>query len=166
MKVNHIEMSKMSVFLFYVSLHFFCASGIEQRGIRESQVINLKDEERYTVLRIDSLDKIYLIYAQKKNYRYKIISRKEDSEKCSKQIEVNAQYNFDLKDARHVIIKDSGGVKYSHYLHNVNCLSIDNRTKVCINDSLNYIQSLFYATNIKGLCYLGDSANLGFEYPF
>ncbi|HEX8577759.1 MAG TPA: hypothetical protein VF677_15840 [Flavobacterium sp.] len=107
----------------------------------------------YKVYKIETINDYYLIYASKKDSLYKIVSKKEAvTSKCTK-IKLNSYFDFKLHSTREnapVI----GGVKLSpiNYLI-INCYTYEKDTKICI-DVKNGIFDLYYADNVKGLCFI------------
>jgi hypothetical protein len=109
-------------------------------------VQNYKHED-YFVYKIDSLNNYYIIYLQKNDSLYKIISEKEIVKKGQK-IKTNQKYNFVLhsiwnKTTR--VGESDVSLKHNNY---VRCLTLNDSTKICLENS---IYDLHYADNVKGL---------------
>lgn len=107
----------------------------------------------YKVFKIDSINSYYLIYAEKDDTLYKIVSEKGIESDCN-SIQVNQSYPFKLTSRRDnaVVIN---GVKLSpqNYL-DIECYVYDDSTSICIErDS---IYDLHHASNIKGLCFQSE----------
>src|SRR5436189_6339627 len=102
-----------------------------------------KNTNDYKVYKIDSIKNYYLIYALKKNVRFKIISSKEFNENC-KEIKQESYYDFRLTSLLH-----SFGVE-EIAPGSAGCVYVDSVTKICIEDS---IYDLYSGDNIKGLCF-------------
>ncbi len=96
-------------------------------------------KSNYEVYKIDSINDYYLIYIVRDKERYKAISKKALQSGCD-MISLGKTYNLQVTEVFGTI---GGGV------FKPNCLSVDDRTKVCIEDS---IVDLCYAENLKGLC--------------
>ena len=95
------------------------------------------------VYKIDSINDYYLIYIIKEKYRYKVISKKRSQSGCD-IIKPGNTYNLQIT---YVFGAIGGGV------FKANCLEVDTRTKVCLEDS---IIDLCYAKNLNGLCIDND----------
>jgi len=95
--------------------------------------------ERYKVVRIDSIGTVYLIYAQKDNLVYKIVSAKVESGDC-KNIKVNGEYGF------HLFTRFFSSRKTAPNITGVEV----NGTTVHVEDGC--VDDLFNSINVKGLC--------------
>ena len=109
----------------------------------------------YKVYKIETINDYYLIYATKKDSLYKIVSKKESSTSNCTKIRLNNYYNFKLHSRRENA-PTIGGVKLNpvNYL-DVHCYMYDKDTKICI-DTKNGIYDLYYADNVKGLCFIKE----------
>jgi len=109
----------------------------------------------YKVYKIETINDYYLIYAKKKDSLYKIVSKNEPSISGCQKIKLNNYYNFKLHSRRENA-PTIGGVKLNpiNYL-DVECYMYDKDTKICI-DAKNGIFDLYYAENVKGLCFIKD----------
>jgi hypothetical protein len=74
----------------------------------------------------------------------------EGSKNCN-LIEQNSDYFFLLRSGMPDIRLGKGIYSATKNLH-VNCYGFDNETTICFEDGC--IRDLFYADNVKGLCYL------------
>lgn len=108
----------------------------------------------FTVNKIDSVNKYYLVYLKKNKNWYKIVSKKEDAINF-KKIKINSNYKFSLKSIwnQEVLI---GSVNVSSSVTpNLTCLTFDKETSICIErDSIN---DLFITKNLKGLYYIKNN---------
>ena len=110
---------------------------------------NEKLEMSYKVYKIDSINNWYVIYARRKDSLYKIISGKVLVENCSR-IKVNKNYQFQLH-SRIYGNQVAGMTMSPQYSLLVTCFAFDDSTNICLErDSIN---DLYYADNIKGLCF-------------
>lgn len=109
----------------------------------------------YKVYKIETINDYYLIYASKNDSLFKIVSKKDLSALNCSKIRLNNYYNFKLHSRREnapVI----NGVKMDpvNYLV-INCYKYDKDTEICI-DAKNGIFDLYYADNVKGLCFIKE----------
>jgi len=103
----------------------------------------------YKVIKIDSINNVYLIYAIKRDSLFKILSLKNNLSTCNK-IKIGKQYNFELQSL--FPNKFLGKHNLSpNYLPNVNGIDYHGTTIKIERDSIN---DLHYSSNIKGLCYI------------
>ena len=105
------------------------------------------------VYKIDKENDYYLIYAKKKDSLYKIVSKNESPISDCNKIKINNYYDFKLHSRRENS-PTIGGIKLNpvNYL-DIQCYTYDKDTKICI-DIKNGIFDLYYADNIKGLCFI------------
>ena len=111
-----------------------------------------KGEASYKVYKIDSINTYYLIYAQKGDPLYKVVSKKTVVVDCDR-IKVHMSYEFKL----HSILSSLhiGGIRIeSQNLDLVKCFSYDDSTRICLEGDS--IRELYYADNIKGLCFIEE----------
>lgn len=102
---------------------------------------------QYRVTKIDSVNKVYLIYAKEDTSLYKIVSAKDSTETCI-NIRVNGEYGFML----HSLFPRQFLGKYDlspAALPNVDGV-IYNGTPVTVEKGC--VKDLFVADNVKGLC--------------
>jgi hypothetical protein len=105
--------------------------------------------DSYRVTKIDSINYFYLVYAQKKDSLYKIVSKKEAHIDC-KKIKVGVSYKFVLHSMREnaPII---GNIKIAPVNYaDVNCYQFDEKTKICKEEG---IYDLYFVNNLHGLCF-------------
>ncbi|MEE1944589.1 hypothetical protein VRU48_05685 [Pedobacter sp. KR3-3] len=126
---------KKLILIFIVSLAFL-----------QCKVFHRTQNNAFKVYRIDSIQSYYLIYAQKGELRYKIVSKKVDNE-C-KSIKVNGLYAFDIHSMSQV-----NGVSTipSASKYEVSGMAVDNTTTINVENETQW--DLFYADNIAGLCF-------------
>lgn len=102
---------------------------------------------RCKILRIDSLNNYYVIYAKTKDSTYKIISEKQVNAAC-KKIQTNKHYNLNLKSFKS-LAPIINGVKM--YFPDVDCYYFFEDTHICLEKDKG-IYDLHIAENINGLC--------------
>jgi hypothetical protein len=103
----------------------------------------------YTVVRIDSVENYYLIYAKRNDSTFQIASKKVKVVGCTK-LRVNDKYSFKLKSR--IFTGEVGGRNISPATNDlVKCVGLDEDTVVCIDD--NCVNDLFYSENIEDACY-------------
>ena len=106
----------------------------------------------YLIKKIDKENSWYIIYAERKDSLYKIVSKIDDSinENC-KILVVGKQYNFDLQSMK----KNApmiGNVKLDPVGY-TGCYQFDSKTAICLEPKKG-IYDLFYTNDLKGICYL------------
>lgn len=118
-------------------------SGIHQKEVNKQSM--------FKVYRIDSVNSYYLIYAQRKDSLFKIVSKKAGCVE-KKLINTDAYYPFLLKSIWNTPIAIEGVNASPSSVYNVNCINFDDSTKICLErDS---ISDLYIASNIQGLCFV------------
>lgn len=109
--------------------------------------------ELYKIKKIQPKNNWYIIYAEKQDSVFKIISGREIglNYECEK-IKVGKFYAFELKSRRNNVPEISG-VKLSpvNYL-DIECYSYDKDTEICIEPKKG-IYDLYHTNNLKGLCF-------------
>ncbi len=110
-------------------------------------------DSSYLVYKIDSVNSYYIIYAKKDGGRYKIVSKKENIDKC-KCIKINENYNFLLHSGLSSKVR-IGNLSFSpNETKEVTCFAYDKTTTICLEGDT--IKDLYYADNIKGLCFVNN----------
>lgn len=117
---------------------------------KETKVI---DDNSFFVKKIDKKNSWYIIYAKRRDTLYKIVSKTDTSvdSNCKRIIAVGNKYAFDLKSNK----KNAptvGGVKLDPVGY-LGCYQFDAKTTICLEPNRG-IYDLFYADNLKGLCYM------------
>lgn len=106
--------------------------------------------KQYEVLKIDSLNNFYIIYAQQNNMKFKIVSKKQEIKNC-KKIKSGQFYNFQLVSILNQPIK-LGDITINHGANLlVNCFMFEGNTEICRESD---IPDLHRAENLSGLCLL------------
>ena len=102
----------------------------------------------YKVYKIDSINSYYIIYAKSGSAVFKIVTSKESAKNCNK-IVVDKSYEFHL----HSVLSVNGeSVIPANQINEVTGFRIDNITTISLEGDS--IMDLFFADNIKGLCYI------------
>lgn len=109
---------------------------------------NLTDLDLYRVYKIDSIRNFYLIYAERKDVPYKIVSEKAYVINCER-IRINEKYPFILHSL--LASRRVGNTKIMP--GNVDCFYYGDSTFICLEEG---IYDLHSADNIQGLCFLKD----------
>ena len=96
----------------------------------------------YTIVKIDSVENVYIVYAEKADSLYKIISKKSDKGYCQ-PMKVGRQYNlaldsYFLPEELHVKNRMTG-ISYEGVLINIE------------RDGV--VSDIFTTQNLNGLCY-------------
>ena len=145
-------MKNLIMFLFIILLALSCSS--VKKSIQE-------DNTCFFIKRIVSKNSWWIIYAQKQDSLYKIVTAKNVNNNCEK-IVIGRYYELELKSRRKnipvingVVLKPTNylEVKSSAYDKNgIECYFYDDKTEICTNPEKG-IHDLFYTDDIKGLCY-------------
>ena len=108
------------------------------------------DNSKYEVSKIDSLNNYYFIYLKRSDSVFKLVSQKKVVLNCQK-IEIKRKYIFELISIWNQPIMINGVDVSPSTTPHVNCIGLDNTTKVCLERSSG-INDIFYAKNLTGLC--------------
>ena len=147
-------MKNIILFLFLLML-YSCLS-------TNKVAISSTSNNNYLIKKITKKNSWYIVYAEKHDTLYKIISKVDnDIENCNK-IVVGKWYDFELKSRRENIPTINGvklkpmnylDVKSSAYDKNGSeCYLYDKETEICTEPKKG-IFDLFYTDNLKGICY-------------
>tara|TARA_R100001377_G_C3177701_1_gene105415 strand:+ start:644 stop:1069 length:426 start_codon:yes stop_codon:yes gene_type:complete len=128
-------------------LFFSCAKKVSQSMNQTTEKDSL-----YEVYKIDSINTFYIVYAKRNGTKFKIVSKKANSEHCNK-IFVGSSYNLNLKSILKQEIKlgDKTITSSSNLL--VTCFTFEDNTKICREED---ITDLHHAENLIGLCFVKD----------
>lgn len=106
----------------------------------------------YLIKKIAKKNSWYIIYAERNDTLYKIVSYAESKvdENCKKMV-VGGKYGFELKSKKEnaPII---GGIKLDPVGY-TGCYQFDKETIICLEPKRG-IFDLFFTNDIKGICYL------------
>lgn len=139
--------TKKPLAFLYIILLTVCSLKQNAAQVEQPFVSNISDKKvQYKIIKIDSLENVYIIYAELNDNIYKIVSEKQKLSKCN-PIEEDKFYNFKLKSAfpeNFYQKRDKYGIKLFN-------------TEIKLeNDSI--VWDIFLTKNLKGLCYR--------RYPF
>lgn len=119
-----------------------------------TQVVN---STYYTVKKIQKKNAWYVIYAERKDRLYKIVSKFDDTvSEDYERLRIGFSYNFDIhsqKDTSPII----RGVKLAPVGY-TGCYQFDNETNICLEPDKG-IYDLYFASNLKGLYILNRRRN-------
>ena len=101
---------------------------------------------KFKVTRLDSVDHVYLIYAEKNGQLYKILSKKDDGSDC-KNIRVGGEYGFLIESLFPPMISKTGDTLWNR-LDMVNAVKYNGTT---IATEAGCVNNLFRADNVVGL---------------
>lgn len=108
--------------------------------------------EKYTVRKLDSINNYYILYVNRNDSMFKVVSYKPliAERKCNK-IRVGSSYPFLLRSS----ISWSGEFRRLSPKYNpqIGCLAYDDSTSICLESGV--VRDLFHADNINGLCFIG-----------
>jgi hypothetical protein len=134
----------MSLMTTYIGFQFHVSPNRDSWTLASEK----QDSSRYRVYKIDSINDYYLIYARRGHSIFKIVSKKERTNKCS-GIVVDDFYKFRL----HSMMKVNGrSIIPANEIMELSGWRIDNSTTV--NFEGDSIRDLYYGDNIKGLCFI------------
>lgn len=137
MKANYL------FFLIFSFILFKCNIKKEATLINQSFVGVSKDfNNMYEIVKIDSIENVFLIYAKSNDSIFKIVSQKEISPNCN-HIQLNESYDLKIVSVfpeNFTQKRDKYGIKIYSTLIKFE------------NDSI--VWDLFITKNLKGLCYI------------
>jgi hypothetical protein len=135
----------MKYFLSLMSITFIACTSLKTMGTSN------KSLSSYKVYKIDSINTYYLIYARKGDSLYKIVSKKNVVGNCDSVIRLNSSYEFELHSSL-TDFKIGKIVVSPKATLNVPCFYYDASTTICLEGDS--IRDLYYADNVKGLCFI------------
>ncbi len=127
----------MRLIIFLCSITFL-QCGINHRSVKQSVVA-----QNFKILRIDSVENVYMIYAMRNDSVFKILEKKESAGNCHR-IVVNKDFNLKISslffaEESHVKMRVAG-IKYEGVLINMEDEGI--------------VSDLFTASNLIGTCFI------------
>jgi hypothetical protein len=138
-------MKNLIYFLFSVMFLHSCSS-------TKKAMPTVYNDTNYLIKKIDKEKTWYIIYAERKDTLYKIVSKADNSINSNcKKIFVGQRYDFFLishKDTAPII----NGVKLAAVGY-TGCYHFDGETTICLEPKRG-IYDLFYTNDLKGACYL------------
>lgn len=109
------------------------------------------NETTYLIKKIKKQNTWYIIYAEKNNTLFKIVSKADNSYDNCNQLKVGKRYMINLS-SRKENAPDIGGVKLDPVGY-TGCYKYDSETVICLEPKKG-INDLFYTNEIKGICFL------------
>ncbi|HMQ49520.1 MAG TPA: hypothetical protein PKA70_18785 [Saprospiraceae bacterium] len=113
------------------------------------KIAQVTNGTEYTIKKIQKKNSWYIIYAEKKDTLYKIVSKTDnDIYRDYEKIKVGFGYNIDIhsqKDTSPII----GGVKLDPVGY-TGCYQFDSETNICLEPEKG-IYDLYFASNLKGI---------------
>ena len=97
------------------------------------------NSEKYKIIKIDSLQNTYIIYAKKQDSTFKIVSKKNASDNCI-IIKINEYYNLKIKSLFPV-----------DYYQKIQISAIKFKL-----EGNGIVWDLFISENLNGLCYVAN----------
>ena len=142
-------MKKEYWFLFLISLVLTIYCLLKKDVINSNDIEKndaLENNSTFKIIRIDSIENVYLIYAERNDSIFKIMSKKEDVSNCQPLSEGEFYklkiISWFLPEEFHVKMRVAG-VKFENTL-----IEIEKDSVVC---------DLFTTENLEGLCYFPSS---------
>jgi hypothetical protein len=113
---------------------------------------NSTASDTYQVVRIDSVGNYLVIYANKNDSIFKVITKKVSEQNC-RRIKINGTYDFRLKSIfGDNNLKLGDGVLHPKSDLHVGCISFDSATMICYSEK-GIVRDLFFDENMKGSCF-------------
>jgi len=129
------------IFYLLATLFIYCCYTYRQTS---------KNNQLFSIYKIDSINNYYVIYAEKQDTFYKIVSKKEQDKYCRRKIRLNGKYKLNLNSIWEQDMYINGvnvGLKQTP---RVNCIGFDENTFICLEkDSIN---DLYVVEKLNGLC--------------
>ena len=122
---------------------FFISNGIAKTNILKNY---------FEVIKIDSIENKYLIYVQKNDSVFEIVSKKNERINYCTEIIVGNKYELHLESYFKNLIIDGSDLSpkniqnVTHYVIEGTGIKLESECR----------RELFYTNNIKGLCYVND----------
>jgi hypothetical protein len=150
-KAEHVKKinTKMWIRIFAVMLIFWGCKALRRLPQSDASTpIKPLTSQVYKIVKIDSLRNYYIIYAQRNNSLYKIVSKKAyiNDSVCEK-IKINLSYSLLLNS---MSIINGKRVTPSVSTYEVSAIAVDDSTFIPL-DTLSHWE-LYYTNNLSGLC--------------
>ena len=142
----------ISISILTCVLFFSCGKKVSLPvNQNELKDLNLaKNDSLYEIYKIDSINTFYIVYAKRKDTKFKIVSKKTNSTNCNK-ILVGSSYNLKLKSILKQEVKLGDKTFSSSANLLVTCFTFEENTKICREKD---ITDLHNAENLSGLCFI------------
>jgi hypothetical protein len=135
---------KKNIFVIITSIVMFsCNDEIYSPLVKTN---NNYEKHSYRVYKIDSIGNYYLLYLNRGERNYKVVSEKTDNISCKKRIKVNRKYELELGSIWDMFF----GTDFASG-HKIGGIEFPGKTVIYVERE-NSILILHYAKNIKGLC--------------
>lgn len=120
-------------------------------GTKKARKVSVSDKS-YRIKKINKKNSWYIIYAEKKDSLFKIVSYADSSTNGNcKKIVVGGLYDFELK-SKNENAPIIGGIKIAPIGY-TGCYEFDKETTICLEPERG-IYDLFYTNDLKGICFL------------
>lgn len=132
------------VYAILILIFASCSPTKKSRSVSITQTDNFKlidSTNIYRITKIDSIENIYVLYAQKNKLIYKIVSI-HDSVKCIKNIEIGNFYNLSLRSVFPPNYLQKDRVSFVRY----------GSVNIPVGGEKEMVWDLFSVENLKGLC--------------
>jgi len=132
-----------TIILIILQIVFFISNGIAKTNILKNY---------FEVIKIDSIENKYLIYVQKNDSVFEIVSKKNERINYCTEIIVGNKYELHLESYFKNLIIDGSDLSpkniqnVTHYVIEGTGIKLESECR----------RELFYTNNIKGLCYVND----------
>lgn len=133
----------MKLFFLLITINFFSCSNL-RNSTKENHYQHI-----YQITKIDSINNWYIIYANKQDSIFKIVSGKARCKSPKNKLKIGNCYNFSMYSIWRAPIK-IGELTIANY-PDTRGFSLDKETVVFMEDS---IHDLCSTKNLKGLCYV------------
>ncbi|RST27709.1 hypothetical protein [Chryseobacterium lacus] len=146
------HLHRIKKYMLFVSIFCCLALQVGCMTNRASNKIEVDDNQKYTVYKIDSVNNYYLVYLSFERKNYKVVSKKEKVTIC-KKIKVGDKYNLFSLD-RIINPEDyiPKNVATGSPLEFVpDCIKFDEQTEICRERGMD---NIYKSDNLKGLCYI------------
>ncbi len=110
----------------------------------KKEQINLNQSFKFEIVKIDSIDNIYLVYAKRNDSIVKIVSLKQKVKNCN-QVLIGNKYNFKI---------ESFFSKNYHQKLDIKGFKVSNT--IIKLEKNGVIWDLFSTINLEGLCYIEE----------
>lgn len=128
----------------YIIIAFYSCSSVN----KSHDTYQIDQKENYFVSKIDSINNYYLIYAERNDTIFKIVSKKSKNFKECNKVEQQNKYKFSLVSYRENAFKING---VSTIPLNVQGFGVDEDTFIMLEGEKG-IFDIYFPTNVEGLC--------------
>ena len=125
---------------------FICSCIFARKNTVDRNAVSNNDS-LFSVYKIDSINNYYLVYLEKNENKYKIVSKKTHSK--GKKIEINDKHYFNMRSLTYKYWFRDRELFYGEY---VTCFTFEENTVICKEG--NEINALYETKNLDGLNYI------------